>query len=154
MIVTDPSGTDLEVRHGTPAAVIADALGIDPLWCGDIRLDPLHRAGHAPLLHGARLSSGPGEAQCTPVGAWLEVVRGPDAGACLTVPSNGILVGRDSACDLVVDDPAVSARHARVWLRARRAVTDAGSTNGPGTWRRRFRSDHTLTLGRTEAQMA
>ena len=58
--------------------------------------------------------------------AWLEI-----GGRRYTVPASGGEVGRDSRCAVVLEDPTVSARHARleyrdgVWL-----VTDLGSTNG------------------------
>lgn len=63
----------------------------------------------------------------------LRVMEGPDAGATLTVESNDptrVLVGKSSACHLVLHDPRVSRRHlaleiAGVQLR----VSDLGSTN-------------------------
>ncbi|WP_159449585.1 FHA domain-containing protein [Demequina sp. NBRC 110057] len=150
MIVTDPSGTDLEIRPGTPAAVIAEALGVPVLWCGQVLLDGAHPAGVAPLVHGARLGTGPGVG-CTPLsGPSLEVVRGPDAGATTPFGAAGVVVGRAGDCDLAIDDPALSARHARLLPRRRRGVRDLGSTNGPGPFRRGWRADHTVGLGRTE----
>jgi pSer/pThr/pTyr-binding forkhead associated (FHA) protein len=45
----------------------------------------------------------------------------------------GIRIGRDPACDLVVDDPYISKFHARVVLdHGALAIEDEGSING--TW--------------------
>jgi hypothetical protein len=63
----------------------------------------------------------------------LLVVDGYQAGRRFRVPSGRWTIGRDDGCDVIVDDPGVSRRHARVtnadgtlW------VEDVGSTNG--TW--------------------
>ncbi len=62
----------------------------------------------------------------TPGPAWLEI-----GGERYPVPASGGEVGRDPRCAIVLNDPTVSARHARleyrdgVWL-----ITDLGSTNG------------------------
>ena len=42
------------------------------------------------------------------------VLTGPSAGRVAVVEAHGIVVGRGEKADLVVDDPAVSTRHARV----------------------------------------
>jgi DNA-binding NtrC family response regulator len=41
-----------------------------------------------------------------------------------------VLVGRDAACDVVLDDRSVSRRHAALHLGARTALEDLGSSNG------------------------
>jgi hypothetical protein len=47
--------------------------------------------------------------------------------------SRPLIVGRDSSCDLVIPDPSVSGRHARIEFAERIwTLTDLGSTNG--TW--------------------
>ena len=46
-------------------------------------------------------------------------------------PGTDLIIGRDPGCQLVIDHPSVSARHARVRLSGRRlSLTDLGSTNG------------------------
>ena len=58
---------------------------------------------------------------------WL---RGPGIDARLTLDQPR-LIGRDAACDLVLVDPAVSARHARIDVEhGQPVVRDLGSTNG------------------------
>jgi two-component system, NtrC family, response regulator AtoC len=47
------------------------------------------------------------------------------------LPDDGqITLGRDRACDIVLDHPSVSRRHARLHLGATCTVTDLGSRNG------------------------
>jgi DNA-binding NtrC family response regulator len=49
----------------------------------------------------------------------------------LAVPPAGLLIGKGSGCDVVLDDPFVSARHLRVEPRGGRwHLADLGSTNG------------------------
>ena len=48
-----------------------------------------------------------------------------------TSPETDLIIGRDPGCQLVIDHPSVSARHARVRLSGRHlSLTDLGSTNG------------------------
>jgi S-DNA-T family DNA segregation ATPase FtsK/SpoIIIE len=113
--------------------------------------------GRPPLLHGCSLvvaapapaatrstaAPGPGsppgahptrpwrEAATTPLA--LAVTGGPDCGHLRPVPSGGLTVGRSGGCDLVLDDPDLSRRHARLSLSAGGLdVADLGSTNGVG----------------------
>ena len=58
---------------------------------------------------------------------------GPRAGERLGLRGRTTTVGRDAGCDLRLDDPAVSARHAQLLRDAAGVrVVDLGSTNG--TW--------------------
>ncbi len=60
----------------------------------------------------------------------LEIVEGPDAGRQLPV-SGTVVIGRSPDADLVLADPQVSRRHARVTAEAGTAVVeDLGSANG------------------------
>ena len=43
---------------------------------------------------------------------------------------DGLVIGRLAECDLVIDDPAVSRRHAELVRAAAVSVVDLGSTNG------------------------
>lgn len=62
----------------------------------------------------------------------LVVDSGPDAGRAVDLTGHPITVGRDEACDLVVNDEYVSARHAQLrWIGGTQVeVTDLSSTNG------------------------
>ena len=60
----------------------------------------------------------------------LQVVSGPEAGKVLQIDKTIVTVGR-SACDLIVEDPELSRRHAKVEINGPDATLhDLGSTNG------------------------
>jgi ABC-type multidrug transport system ATPase subunit len=51
----------------------------------------------------------------------------------ITPSSHPLVVGRDSSCDIILDHPSISRRHARIgppWPDGSREITDLGSTNG------------------------
>lgn len=60
----------------------------------------------------------------------LSVQRGQMVGECFEIEQATVIIGRDPACDFVVDDPLVSRRHAQV-TKANDTFTiqDLGSTN-------------------------
>src|SRR3954468_526251 len=60
----------------------------------------------------------------------LDVVGRLRAGRTYAVPRRRLIVGRAPDCDIVLDDPTVSPRHAMI--DEHHNVTDLGSTNG--TW--------------------
>ncbi|MFZ4893417.1 FtsK/SpoIIIE domain-containing protein [Plantibacter sp. Mn2098] len=70
------------------------------------------RTGHAPTI------------------AVVRVLVGPDAGREFTLPAGSWTIGRDPACDIVLTDPLVSKRHARVEVGAELEVIDLGAANG------------------------
>jgi DNA-binding NtrC family response regulator len=79
---------------------------------------------------GYTVDIGGGDATSTPVALKLVVVDGPDAGAEVPIagPSE---IGADPSCALVLTDPAVSRRHARVTIgNGSVVVTDLESRNG------------------------
>ncbi len=47
------------------------------------------------------------------------------------LPSDEVFIGRDASCELTVDDPLVSRKHARIFVQAGEAwIEDLGSRNG------------------------
>jgi pSer/pThr/pTyr-binding forkhead associated (FHA) protein len=61
----------------------------------------------------------------------LRVLAGPDAGHELELPSVGVVVGADPACDVALTDPSVSSRHCTIAPTAAGFhVVDLGSKNG------------------------
>ncbi len=82
-----------------------------------------------PAGDGAGRRFGRGRASRIPT--TLVVTEGPLTGTALPLRGNGILVGRNPECALVLDDDYASGRHCRIypgsdgWL-----VEDLGSTNG------------------------
>ena len=81
---------------------------------------PQRRAGPAPAVSGS--------------GRTLAVTAGLRAGIRVSPPPAGVwVIGRSGSCDVVIDDPAVSRRHARVSVegsRDRPVIDDLGSRNG------------------------
>ncbi len=62
--------------------------------------------------------------------ARIIVLDGPDAGLSLPLRTGANTVGRDPSCDVVVSDPMVSKRHARVNVTDTVEIIDLGSANG------------------------
>jgi S1-C subfamily serine protease len=63
----------------------------------------------------------------------LTFESGPRAGQSLTIePGRSVVIGRDPAADVFIDDPRVSRPHARVWVDATGGprIEDLKSTNG------------------------
>jgi hypothetical protein len=109
-------------------------LGVATLDPGDIRITAAFADGSRPV---AEPGAGPERTLVHPLppaippGAMLRVR--PPAGAPREVPLVGhpVTIGRAADADVVVGDPLVSRRHARLAPRAGRLVlTDLGSTNG------------------------
>jgi DNA-binding NtrC family response regulator len=71
-------------------------------------------------------------ASLTPEGsAWIVVESGPGAGGSVVIRDVPIVIGSDPGCDLVIDDPHVSRRHAEISRSDRGIVLrDLGSRNG------------------------
>lgn len=95
-----------------------------------------HRLDEVGLVEGARLGVGDlpdTTASVVPAGRAVALVGGVDAGRTVALDVGvPLVIGRHPDCALVVDDPAVSARHARLDLAADGRVTilDLGSSNG------------------------
>ena len=61
----------------------------------------------------------------------LVVTKGPLEGARFPVPTDGLSIGRDPDCNVILDDANVSRYHARlVFHNAAIWVQDVGSRNG------------------------
>lgn len=80
----------------------------------------------------------------------LTVTEGPLTGTSLPLRGNGILIGRNPECALVLDDDYASGRHCRLfpgsdgWL-----VEDLSSTNGTFIGRDRLTSPRPVEIGTT-----
>ncbi|MFY1625660.1 FtsK/SpoIIIE domain-containing protein [Micromonospora sp. WMMD723] len=154
-----------------PAATVGalrDALGEEPggaaLFLGTERLSDERRLADTGLVTGGRLtldqpaggrpavvrgSDGPALSTVREVA----VVGGPAAGASALVVADGsprtLVLGRAVGCDLVLDDPEVSRRHAAIrWDGVGAAtVADDGSRNGTGSRGRRITEETRLDDG-------
>ena len=102
-----------------------------PIWEGAL-LEIAPGSGRSPS-QSPHQQAGPPPAGSSP-GRVLVVTAGLRAGTRLSPPPRGSwVIGRSQGCDVVLDDPAVSRRHARVSTDGpggRAVVTDLGSCNG------------------------
>ncbi len=74
-------------------------------------------------------ASSPGRGEIEPV--TLVVTDGASRGVRLTITRGSVVVGSDPSCDLVIEDPTVSGRHATIGVvPAGVQVKDLGSRNG------------------------
>ncbi|GAB3411430.1 hypothetical protein GCM10027515_32980 [Schumannella luteola] len=89
-----------------------------------------------------------------PVVARLSILSGPQGGRTLDLHAGTTIVGRDRACDIVIDDPLVSKRHLRLEADAAVEIVDLGSANGIEVdgglvTRLRVETSETITIGDT-----
>jgi len=76
------------------------------------------------------------------------VLRRTDSDETVELAGASFLVGRDADCDIRVDDPRVSRRHARLLIaRGELGVEDLGSANGTRVNGRGVRRRHRLASG-------
>lgn len=66
------------------------------------------------------------------VSPYLVIFDGMNMGNHIPLGQASIVLGRDSSCDIVIDDSGISRRHAKLQLLSdhRLRITDLGSTNG------------------------
>ena len=65
-----------------------------------------------------------------PVRAVVRVVSGPGAGRAIDLHAGSYVVGRAADSDIVLEDPLVSKRHARIEVGEEIELVDLGSANG------------------------
>lgn len=142
-------------RRRHPSAPGQLTLAVAP---GHYAIDPHLRVGDSGVRSGAAVSVVPvGGAYRDPssaTAAVLHVIAGPDAGTEFPLYKGSSVIGRGHACEVVLTDPLVSWRHARVHIADFAEVLDLASTNGievDGTLQTKtvLRTDDTITLGDT-----
>ena len=83
----------------------------------------------------------------------LVVTEGPLAGTSLPLRGQGILIGRNPECALVLDDDYASGRHCRIYQdptgRDAWFVEDLGSTNGTFIGRDKLTTPQAVEVGTT-----
>ena len=78
----------------------------------------------------------------------LVIHSGPMAGKVFLLEKNETFIGRDLSNDIVINDPEVSRRHARVYLQGGNyVIEDLGSTNGTTVNGQRLMGPHVLRPG-------
>lgn len=81
--------------------------------------------------------------------AFQMIIRsGPTAGKAYPLVKNEIFIGRDLSNDIVINDPEVSRRHARLFVQSGNVlIEDLGSTNGSSVNGQRLVSPYALRPG-------
>jgi DNA segregation ATPase FtsK/SpoIIIE, S-DNA-T family len=148
---------ELDVRVNNPSATVADLVrALDPtagddrtLLIGDRPADPNFELGEAGLHEGATVRLGHAGATTRPehaavgaaltpvtaAGSWeLVVVSGLEAGRRFPLVPSTVVLGRASGCDVELDHPTVSKRHAQLTVGIAGDVTVADLESHNGTW--------------------
>ncbi|MDQ6658532.1 MAG: FtsK/SpoIIIE domain-containing protein [Actinomycetota bacterium] len=137
---TEDHQVELVLRAAVPiswaqaAPAVSAAAGLSPdsqMYLGAGAVDPALLVGAPPLLAGTVLGTCPADQPPVDGALVLDCIAGPDAGGSLPLLHDSLLVGRSPRADLVLADPDMSARHARVDIRSSGVtMTDLLSTNG------------------------
>jgi DNA segregation ATPase FtsK/SpoIIIE, S-DNA-T family len=94
-------------------------------------LDPADTLADAELASGVELAVVALDAAPRTDVAVVQILSGPATGVQYPVPRGSTLIGRDDENDIVLDDPMVSKRHARLHVgRERIELVDLNSANG------------------------
>ena len=144
----------LTAEPGTRVVEIADALvAADPtgVYAGDAyapgtvtleasslvdgipteALDPDDTLADLALASGIEIAVVPLSEAPRPDVAFIEILSGRSAGRRYTVGRGSTVIGRDDDADVVIDDPMISKRHARLHVgRDRIELIDLNSANG------------------------
>ncbi|MCR8671467.1 FtsK/SpoIIIE domain-containing protein [Agrococcus sp. HG114] len=110
--------TETQLVQLQPDALIAEA--------------PIGSGFHTQVVNlgaGAARRGGPAGSALEAI-AVLRVVSGPLAGQEFQLGRGHASIGRDARCDIVLDDPLVSKRHARIEVGTHIEVVDLNSANG------------------------
>ena len=124
---------DHGARWADIAAEIAACTGTVPAFSGWRPLSRGRRLGASGLHRGDLLSCTRTDPLAAPhrAGRRLHVVGGPSAGPIVALPPGRLVIGRGADCDLVLNDAAVSRRHAVIEADEREVrVRDLGSSHG------------------------
>jgi DNA segregation ATPase FtsK/SpoIIIE, S-DNA-T family len=143
--------------EGRPSLVIDDRPASGGGGSGVV-LEPEVRLADSGLRSGASVGltwSSPGRAAAAGETTAVVTVKGP--GPSRDVPLRGAssVIGREHDCAVVIDDPLVSRRHARLTIGALAEIVDLGSANGlavngAATNRAVLRPNDVVTMGDTE----
>jgi DNA segregation ATPase FtsK/SpoIIIE, S-DNA-T family len=129
--VMDPEACVADLTSGLDGGA-ADDLGllVDGRWFGpDCGLDEVGFYEGA-VVAIARRPTSPHRAARREPRLIASVIGGAHAGRTYGIGDGGAVIGRDPACDIVLDDESVSRQHASI--SASGEIVDLGSTNG--TW--------------------
>lgn len=102
---------------------------------GGAELDPDSTLGESGIRSGSTVrlvepQQRRGAAKSVPAAALLRVLAGPDQGREFALPVGTSIIGRDSSCDVRLNDPLVSREHAKIHVTDTVELVDLGSANG------------------------
>jgi len=88
----------------------------------------MYEAGETQIIHRRRV----------PAMGWVAILSGLREGHLVQVRPEGTILGRESTCDIQLDEPSVSGRHAKIWVDEGEGentswtflIQDMASTNG------------------------
>ena len=120
-------------NRSTPGPTGMTLRAMGPTGLASTLLNPLVSLVDSGIRSGSILELAPagsrGAARGQPV-ALLRVLSGPDAGTEVHLPAGPSTVGRSTECDVTLNDPLVSKRHAQVTVGDRIEISDTNSSNG------------------------
>lgn len=141
VITTDASATAADIarelleadplRPEVPASTLT--LSVAPPGGAGVVLPPERALGEAPIASGYEVRVVPAVAEASRGGveaAVLRIVAGPGAGRQFSLPAGATIIGRDEEADLVLEDPYVSKKHARIEVSGVIELVDLNSANG------------------------
>ncbi len=124
LVEVDPRGGQ------APDEVTIEAFGTIAQAPGEV-LDAAASVSHVQLGAGSAIRVVPAGYQPARRVGEVQIVSGPGAGTTLPLERTVVVIGRDPQCDIVLDDPLVSKRHARLEVGQGRAeLVDLNSANG------------------------
>lgn len=112
------------------AELTLEAFGTIAQGPGEV-LDAAASIAHVQLAAGSAVRVVPAGYQSRQRVGELTIVSGPGAGTTVPLERSVVVIGRDPQCDVVLDDPLVSKRHARLEIgQGRVELVDLNSANG------------------------
>ncbi|AYG03076.1 FtsK/SpoIIIE domain-containing protein [Gryllotalpicola protaetiae] len=97
----------------------------------DIPIGEAQIGDGATVLLADATSYGAARAAAAQTVARLRILTGPAVGTVYQIPAGSTtIIGRDASCDIVIADPFVSGRHARIHASGGIELVDLGSANG------------------------
>ncbi|WP_448655432.1 FtsK/SpoIIIE domain-containing protein [Microbacterium lacticum] len=112
------------------AELTLEAFGTIAQGPGEV-LDAAASIAHVQLAAGSAVRVVPAGYQSRQRVGELTIVSGPGSGTTVPLERSVVVIGRDPQCDVVLDDPLVSKRHARLEIgQGRVELVDLNSANG------------------------
>ncbi|BDV29704.1 FtsK/SpoIIIE domain-containing protein [Microbacterium terricola] len=168
VVTADATATVQDVAHALADGVHIDRGSVPTLVVTtptgqSMQLDPTALIAQAPIGSGFDAAVVPAvaapESGSAATAALLRIHNGPEAGRTIPLPHGASVIGRVSPASVVLDDPLVSKRHARIDVDNGIELVDLNSANGllvDGGLVQRVRvlPGQIITIGATEVSFA